>query len=67
MSKHDSQPTPGRTVTLDPAQLRSLGIHESVSITLPPGFDAMTRMQRQAWALRQVHAEVDSLLRELLP
>jgi hypothetical protein len=58
---------PARTVTLDPVQLAAAGVHEPVSITLPPGFDAMTRMQRQAWAIRQVHAEVDDLLAELLP
>jgi hypothetical protein len=66
MSKHANQPTPGRTVTLDPEQMKAAGVREPIKIVIPPGFDAMTALQRRAWATREIHREVDSLLAELL-
>jgi hypothetical protein len=56
----------GRTVTLDPAQMVAVGIYEPIRITLPPGFDAMTRAERHAWGRREIHKTIDDLLRELL-
>jgi len=55
-----------RTIMLDPAQSRALGIAEDISITLPDGWEHFTPAQRRQWCHAEIAREISRLEQDLI-